>query len=64
MSDQEKLALIATIVAKQTDAQNGEPGSDSYQADAYLALEAIDIILSGASDYLTNGAVRTFLGGK
>jgi len=62
MNAEQKLALIATIVALQSDAQNEEPGSDRYQADAYLAMEAIDLILQDSPGIRDNGAFRTYFG--
>jgi len=61
-TDAEKLEMIARITSLQTDAQNEEPGSDPYQADAYLAMEAIELILAGNPAARTNGAFRTYFG--
>jgi hypothetical protein len=59
MDDSEKLALIGQIVRLQADAQNDENG-DRYQADAYLAVEAIEVVLAGDRRFF-NGAVETYL---
>jgi len=56
MTDAEKLALITTVVDRQISAQNDDDG-DKYQADANLAMEAIDRILAGDLD---SSFVRTF----
>ena len=55
MTDSEKLAQIASIVRLQTDAQNDEDG-DKYLADAFLAMEAIECVLTGT----TSGALRQY----
>lgn len=52
----EKLALIAQVVIRQANAQNDEDG-DKHRADAYLAMEVVESILTGDLD---TGAVRTF----
>jgi len=60
MDADQKLALIGTIIDRQAAAQNEEPGSDPYQADAYLAMEAIAVILDGSPRFRENGAFRTY----
>jgi hypothetical protein len=61
MDDAEKLELISRIVRLQAGAQDG---GDQHQADAYLAMEAIEIILTGDRNLFTAGAVRTYLPGE
>lgn len=55
MTDTEKLAKIARIIAIQTDNQNGDDG-DRNLADAYIAMEAIELVIAGQ----TNGALRQY----
>jgi hypothetical protein len=55
LTDTEKIAKIARIVAIQTDNQNDEDG-DRYLADAYLAMEAIELVISGQA----SGALRQY----
>ena len=61
MTDAEKLAAITTIIGRQTDAQNAEDG-DRHLADVYMAMEAIEAVISDWPDnpilrmYLTGGA--------
>jgi len=58
-TDAKKLEMIAYVVDEQTKAQNDESG-DGYKADAYLAMEVIDLILAGDESCRTNGAFRTY----
>lgn len=55
LSDTEKVEKIARIVAIQADNQNDEEG-DRNLADAYMATEAIELVISGG----TSGALRQY----
>jgi hypothetical protein len=65
MTPERKLELIAKIVELQSEAQNydadGPDARIQYQSDAYLAMEAIGLILQDAPGFRSNGAVRTYL---
>lgn len=54
MTDTEKLEKIHRIVAIQTD--NNDDDGDKYLGDAYLAMEAIELVLNGQ----TSGALRQY----
>ena len=59
MTDAKKLEVIAAIVDRQSAAQNDEDG-DRHLADAYMAMEAIEAVLS---DWPDNPILRMYLTG-
>ena len=56
LSDTEKIAKIARIVRIQSDNQNDEDEGDRNLADAYMAMEAIELVIDGN----TSGALRQY----
>jgi hypothetical protein len=56
LSDTEKIAKIERIVRIQTENQNDEDEGDRNLADAYMAMEAIELVINGNSA----GALRQY----